>query len=60
MTKNVRFIMMTLVDFIGANWMSPVQGKSPLVKVKEPYGNFDMVICRLSSCTPECTLYTCR
>ena len=22
------------------NWMSPVQGKSPLVQVKEPYGNF--------------------
>ena len=25
------------------NWMSPVQGKSPLVQVKEPYGNLDMV-----------------
>ena len=25
------------------NWMSPVQGESPLVQVKEPYGNFDMV-----------------
>ena len=23
--------------------MSPVQGKSPLVQVKEPYGNLDMV-----------------
>ena len=23
--------------------MSPVQGKSPPVQVKEPYGNFDMV-----------------
>ena len=23
--------------------MSHVQGKSPLVQVKEPYGNFDMV-----------------
>ena len=23
------------------NWMSPVQGKSPPVKVKEPYGNLD-------------------
>ena len=33
------------------NWMSPVQGESPLVQVKEPYGNFDMVTCRLSSCT---------
>ena len=21
------------------NWMSPVQGESPLVQVKEPYGN---------------------
>ena len=28
------------------NWMSPVQGESPLVQVKEPYGNFDMVTCR--------------
>ena len=25
------------------NWMSPLQGRSPLVKVKEPYGNLDMV-----------------
>ena len=25
--------------------MSPVQGESPLVQVKEPYGNFDMVTC---------------
>ena len=25
------------------NWMSPVQGKSPPVQVKEPYGNLDMV-----------------
>ena len=33
------------------NWMSPVQGKSPLVQVKEPYGNLDMVTCRLSSCS---------
>ena len=40
--------------------MSPVQGKSPPVQVKEPYGNFDMVTCRLSSCNPECTKYTCR
>ena len=32
--------------------MSPVQGKSPLVQVKEHYGNFDMVTCRLSSCKP--------
>ena len=42
------------------NWMSPVQGESPLVQVKEPYGNFDIVTCRLSSCSPECTKYTCR
>ena len=35
------------------NWMSPVQGKSPLVQVKEPYGNFDMVTCRLSSGDPK-------
>ena len=27
------------------NWMSPLQGESPLVQVKEPYGNFDMVTC---------------
>ena len=39
------------------NRMSPVQGifKSPPVQVKEPYGNLDMVTCRLSSCNPECT-----
>ena len=35
------------------NWMSPVQGKSPPVQVKEPYSNLDMVICRLSSCNPS-------
>ena len=29
--------------------MSAVQGKSPPVQVKEPYGNLDMVTCRLSS-----------
>ena len=39
------------------NWMSPVQGKSPPVQVKEPYDNFDMVTCRLSSCNPESTMY---
>ena len=33
------------------NWMSPVQGKSSPVQVKEPYGNLDMVTCVLSSCT---------
>ena len=32
--------------------MSPVQGKSPHVQVKESYGNLDMVICRLSYCNP--------
>ena len=31
-----------------------MQGKSPLVQVKEPYGNLDIVTCRLSSCDPEC------
>ena len=35
-------------------------GKAPPVQVKEPYGNLDMVTCRLSSCNPECTKYTCR
>ena len=25
------------------NWMSPLQGRSPLVQVKEPNGNLDMV-----------------
>ena len=29
--------------------MSSVQGKSPPVQVKEPYGNLDMVTCRFSS-----------
>ena len=28
--------------------MSPVQGKSPFVQAKEPYGNLDMVTYRLS------------
>ena len=35
------------------NWMSPVQGKSPPVQVKEQYSNLDMVTCRLSSCNPS-------
>ena len=35
------------------NWMSPVQEKPSPVQVKEPYGNLDMVTCRLSSCNPE-------
>ena len=30
--------------------MSPVQGKSPLVHVKKPYGYLAMLTCRLSSC----------
>ena len=25
------------------NWMSPLQGRSPLVQVREPYGNLYMV-----------------
>ena len=25
------------------NWMPPVQGESPPVQVKEPYGNLDIV-----------------
>ena len=37
-----------------------MQGKSPPVQVKEPYGNLDMITCSLSSCNPECTKYTCR
>ena len=37
------------------NLMSPVQGESPIVQVKEPNGNLDKVTCRLSSCNPECT-----
>ena len=28
---------------LGVNWMSPLKGRSPLVQVKEPYGNLDMV-----------------
>ena len=43
---------------LDVNWMSPVQGKSPPVQVKEPYGNLDMVNYRLSSCNPEFTKYT--
>ena len=35
------------------NRMSPVQGKSPPVQVKELYGNLDMVTCRFSSCNPS-------
>ena len=42
------------------NLMSPVQGESPLVQLKEPYSNFVMVTCRLASCNPECTKHTCR
>ena len=28
---------------LDVNWMSPLKGRSPLVQVKEPYGNLDMV-----------------
>ena len=28
---------------LGVNWMWSVQGKSPLVQVKEPYSDLDMV-----------------
>ena len=34
--------MSRLLDW-DVNWMSPVQGKSPLVQVKELYGNLDVV-----------------
>ena len=34
-----------------------VQGESPPVQVKDPYGNLGMVTCRLSSCNPECSKY---
>ena len=40
------------------NWMSPVQGKSPPVQVKEPYGNFNMVTCRLATATRSVQKYT--
>ena len=33
---------------LDVNWMSPVQGESPPVQVKEPYGNLDMVTFFLS------------
>ena len=33
------------------NWMSSVQGKSPPVQVKEPYGNLDIITCRLHPAT---------
>ena len=42
------------------NWMSPVQEESPPLQIKDSYGNLDMVTCRLSSCNPEGTKYTCR
>ena len=45
---------------LDVNRMSPLQGKSPPVQVKEPHGNLDMVTCRFSPCTPECTKFTCR
>ena len=55
----VSFAGMTLDKYIEVNWMSPVQGKSLLVQVKEPYGNLDMVTCWLLFCNPE-EKYTCR
>ena len=55
---SISFIMSMNLHKLASD--SPVQGKSPPVQVKEPYGNFDMVTCRLSSCNPECTMYTCR
>ena len=58
----VSFAGMTLDKCMsfGSGRMSPVQGKSPPVQVKEPYGNLDKVTCRLSSCNSECTKFTCR
>ena len=49
-----------IVKDLDVNWMSPVQGKSPSVQVKELYGNLDMVTCRLLSFNPDCTNYTCQ
>ena len=40
---------------LDVNWMSPVQGKSPLVQVKEPYCDLDRVTCRLSFCSVKST-----
>ena len=34
---------MHLPSDLDDNWMSPVHGKVPIVQVKEPYGNLDMV-----------------
>ena len=46
--KENNFLIRTLIWRPGpldgdVNWMSPLQGRSPLVQVKEPYGNLDMV-----------------
>ena len=46
--KENNFLKRTLIWRPGpldgdVNWMSPLQGRSPLVQVKEPYGNLDMV-----------------
>ena len=49
-----------LLQLVVTLTVCPLCRESPLVQVKEPYGNFDMVTCRLSSCNPECTKYTCR
>ena len=40
---HTHLLFMTLDKCDEVNWMSPVQGKSPIVQVKEPYGNLDMV-----------------
>ena len=40
--------------------MSLVQGKPPLVQVKEPYGNLDMATCMITSCNLESTLMLVR
>ena len=46
--KENNFLIRTLIWRPGpldgdVNWMSTLQGRSPLVQVKEPYGNLDMV-----------------
>ena len=56
----VSFAGMTLESASSFGSGHSVQGESPPVQVKEPYSNLDMVTCRLSSCNPECTKYTCR
>ena len=50
----VSFAGMTL-DKCSVLRMSPVQGKSPLVQLREAYCNLDRVSCRLSFCSVEST-----